>query len=154
MFIGCKEGGWYEFSSAGGIGTARLDLTMPGVAIVGGGHVRPTRGRLVLWHQEAPESFYGWYNPTEFAQLPRPCPFGMRPTEDMCLPFSPVGAISESRGPGGQAIAAVLQIPPTGILFLTREADERGWRVYTVTPTTLVDESLRLYRERVNAKEG
>lgn len=156
LFVGCEIGQRYEFSKSRGV-LAVLDLTFDGEAIVGRQSMALRGNLLVLWHLGEVETFHGFYNPAEFADAPRPTWAGVdvHGFYTCCRRAKPVGLMSESSSGQVQAVAAVVEIPAAGLLYVTSgRYGGRPWMVHTVTATGVVHETLKDYRARVIFAEG
>lgn len=170
IFVGCEPGLRYEFSAGLTGKTVILDLVGPGVAKVSShrtmsedgallrvwNHIPLEGNFLVLWHLDAIETFHGFYDPARFAENPRPRWAGIDPYGfyACCRHLNPKGTVSEASSVAVQAVAAVVEIPPAGLLYVTSgRYGGRRWTIHTVT-TTVAHEFFRDYRDRILKREG
>lgn len=146
LLYDCKIGERYEYSAGANRGRAVLDLTLPDVAVCGTRKISVAEDLIAIWHHgNGAGTWHGFRAPVAFAADPHP---------SSCPEITPVGAFSSSSSGGGQAFAAVVKIPPEGIVFLTSGYDgRRGWKVHTVTLAGVVSTSLQEYQAAHAATE-
>lgn len=163
VFVGCEPGQRYGFSAGITGKAAVLDLTIPNAVTVGWGPscsvLQPLRDNLlVLWHLDAIETFHGFYDPDRFSGRPRPrwYGYGIEDYHLSCCPtITPRGLVNDVSSVAVQAVAAVVEIPAKGLLYVTSgRYGSRQWTVHTATAVGVTVESLKDYRARVLKLEG